>query len=251
MSDPRSLEPGFDADDVLAMDWALGALDPAAQSAADARRQADRAFAARCDDWSSRLAPMADDLEPVPPSADLWQRIDAGIGGETARPIAPAAAPASSGWWGSLALWRGATAAFGALALALLATRPGPAALPPAAPQPAPAASALATVLAAEGGAPLVTVSLDPASRTAILAPVSDQDLKGRVPELWLIPADGMPRSLGLIDLGGTQRITVPATLLELVSEGAVLAVSLEPVGGSPTGAPTGPVVATGKLSSI
>jgi anti-sigma-K factor RskA len=31
----------------------------------------------------------------------------------------------------------------------------------------------------------------------------------------------------------------------------AVLAVSLEPPGGSPTGAPTGPVIATGKLTNL
>jgi anti-sigma-K factor RskA len=71
------------------------------------------------------------------------------------------------------------------------------------------------------------------------------------VPELWLIPADGVPRSLGVIGLGGTQRVTLAPTLLELVADGAVLAVSLEPVGGSPTGAPTGPVIATGRLTAI
>lgn len=256
MSDPRAMETGYDADDVLAMDWALGALEGPARASAEARRQADPAFAALCQDWAERLAPMSDALAPVAPSAELWSRIDAAIGAEATVPVvvpAPAAAVAQtqSSWWGNLALWRGMTAAFGALAIGLLATRPDPVPAPPATPPAAPATAQLATVLAAEGGAPLVTIALDPDSKSAILAPVSDQDLEGRVPELWLIPADGTPRSLGVIDLGGTQRIAVPPTLLELVAEGAILAVSLEPVGGSPTGAPTGPVVATGKLSSI
>jgi anti-sigma-K factor RskA len=45
--------------------------------------------------------------------------------------------------------------------------------------------------------------------------------------------------------------IKVPKDLLRAVSNEAVLAVSLEPLGGSPTGQPTGPVIANGKLASL
>jgi anti-sigma-K factor RskA len=38
---------------------------------------------------------------------------------------------------------------------------------------------------------------------------------------------------------------------LARVSDEAVLAVSLEPEGGSPTGQPTGPVIANGKLAQL
>jgi anti-sigma-K factor RskA len=43
----------------------------------------------------------------------------------------------------------------------------------------------------------------------------------------------------------------VPKDLLSEVSKEAVLAVSLEPPGGSPTGQPTGPVIANGKLAAL
>lgn len=241
------LPPGMTPDDALALDWALGALDARAHADAEARRMADPAFARLCDEWAGQLAPLADEVLPVEPSAALWQRIEAELA--DAPVAAPVQAQRTSGWWNNLALWRGATVAFASLAGAVLISRPAPPA--PPAPVVVEPGALLAATLASDAGAPLVTAALDRDRRAVVLAPVSTQDLAGRVPELWLIPADGTPRSLGLITLGGTQKIAVSPTMLQLVAEGAVLAVSLEPAGGSPTGLPTGPVVATGKLASI
>ena len=69
--------------------------------------------------------------------------------------------------------------------------------------------------------------------------------------ELWLIPPGDKPHSLGLIDPSRPVRINVPKSLLPQVNSNAVLAVSLEPPGGSPIGQPTGPVIANGKLASL
>ena len=69
--------------------------------------------------------------------------------------------------------------------------------------------------------------------------------------ELWLIPPGDKPHSLGLIDPTKPVRISVPETLLPKVNSDAVFAVSVEPPGGSPTGQPTGPVIANGKLASL
>jgi len=67
-----------------------------------------------------------------------------------------------------------------------------------------------------------------------------------RALELWAVPASGAPRSLGLIS-------ATSATVLRrgrLLDGAAALAVSLEPTGGSPTGAPTGPILFVGKLNT-
>jgi anti-sigma-K factor RskA len=69
--------------------------------------------------------------------------------------------------------------------------------------------------------------------------------------ELWLIPPGDRPHSLGLIEPGRPVRLTVPPALVARATTDAVLAVSVEPPGGSPTGQPTGPVIASGKLISL
>jgi len=72
-----------------------------------------------------------------------------------------------------------------------------------------------------------------------------------RAIELWLILPDQRPRSLGLIQPGQPIRLTIPPDLAGRLTPDAALAVSLEPPGGSPTGQPTGPVIASGKLTSL
>jgi len=70
------------------------------------------------------------------------------------------------------------------------------------------------------------------------------------VPELWVIEGKNPPRSLGVIDIAVGRSQTIPRDRLAGLKPGAILAISIEPTGGSPTGAPTGPVIATGKLSA-
>jgi anti-sigma-K factor RskA len=69
--------------------------------------------------------------------------------------------------------------------------------------------------------------------------------------ELWLIPAGDKPHSLGLIEPGRPVRLDVPRDLAARITTDAALAVSMEPPGGSPTGQPTGPVIASGKLTRL
>ena len=70
------------------------------------------------------------------------------------------------------------------------------------------------------------------------------------MPELWLLPADRPPVSLGLLEPAGDNRRPLTPEVERMLQAGAMLAVSLEPPGGSPTGQPTGPVVSTGKLAT-
>ena len=71
----------------------------------------------------------------------------------------------------------------------------------------------------------------------------------GKSYELWLVSDKyPEPRSLGLI---GAAAYTVRQSDTEydpVIINRATYAVSLEPEGGSPTGAPTGPVLYSGKL---
>jgi anti-sigma-K factor RskA len=73
----------------------------------------------------------------------------------------------------------------------------------------------------------------------------------GRSLELWAIPADGKPVSLGLLPAHGKGRIILSESQQKLLSAPVTLAVSLEPEGGSPTGQPTGPVLYQGALAGL
>jgi anti-sigma-K factor RskA len=73
----------------------------------------------------------------------------------------------------------------------------------------------------------------------------------GRSLELWAIPADGKPISLGVIPAGGKGKVELNEAQKALIGKPIALAVSLEPKGGSPTGQPTGPVLYQGALAAL
>ncbi len=240
--------PEMTGDAALAMELALGVLAREERRAAQLRMAREPAFRAEVERWQALLAPLDGDTAPVAPPAGLWAAIEA----ETAPALAPAAAalPAKQSIWESLAFWRGMALAGPALAAgALVLLMPAPA--PLVAPQVAVAAppSLLAARLAAEDGTPLLAATYDPLRGTVVLTAAATRDDADLVPQLWVIEGSEKPRSLGVITLGQPVALGVSGALG--VRPGAILAVSLEPLGGSPTGQPTGPVVATGVLSPV
>jgi anti-sigma-K factor RskA len=80
------------------------------------------------------------------------------------------------------------------------------------------------------------------------MAPGADP---AHVHQLWLIPADGKPRSLGMVEPGKSKAMPMPQAMAPMFAEGAALAVSVEPPGGSTQEGPSGPVAAIGKLARI
>ena len=239
-----SLRDHHGDDSFLAAEYALGLLDARDRREAERRVAADPGFADEVAFWQARLTPLIETVAPVEPPASLWDRIDAALGAETTSQAKPPVAPKASGLWESLAFWRGL--AFGSLGLAA-ASLVGLAVLLPRPMQNPP----LVAALAPSGGPPAFVAAYDPARRTVIVIPASLAGADRRVPELWLIPPGGSPRSLGLLDPARPVTLSLPEELRAEASPQAVLAVSLEPPGGSPTGQPTGPVIAQGRLTSL
>lgn len=95
---------------------------------------------------------------------------------------------------------------------------------------------------------PAFLLTVDTQQRKLYIRRVSATPETGKSYELWLIAGrNAAPRSLGVV--GGdefTQR-PWPANFDTDALRGATYAISLEPAGGSKTGAPTGPVLYTGK----
>ncbi len=229
-------------DEALAMDFALGALGGDALRAAELRLRRDPAFAAAVAGWQADLGPLVAAVAPVVPPAATWAAIEREL---FRAPVAPRAVPTASralSWWRGLAL---ATSAVAAVALVLLIDRPTPAPTAPSA--------LLAASLASPdaGKATLITATYDASRGAVILTPAAKDASRGRTPQLWVIVGSAKPQSLGLIDVRSPQAHVIPVALRSQLTQGATLAISLEPAGGSPTGQPTGPVVAAGTLSVI
>ena len=240
--------------DALAAEYVCGALRGGARRRFEALLPAHVALRGAVRAWQDRLMPLTAAIAPVEPSAQVWKNIEARLYGGTSPASAAAGATAGGtnsaaaivGWWRQLAFWRGLSAFAGvaALALGVMLASPGPV-QPPiivvlSAAAPAPGAAA-GSVLPASF---VASISAD--GRAMVTRPLVNVSLQAdRALELWSLPASGAPRSLGLIS---SDKATVVQRGKVLAGTTA-LAVSLEPAGGSPTGAPTGPVLYVGKLT--
>jgi anti-sigma-K factor RskA len=112
-----------------------------------------------------------------------------------------------------------------------------------------PPSARLTAVLKQEPTAPAFLLTVDPQNKSFTVRTVSATPESGRSYQLWLISnKDAGPRSLGLV--GGEEFTTrpLPSGFDIATLRTADYAVSLEPAGGSPTGAPTGPILFTGKM---
>lgn len=237
-------------DEQLAMDVALGALGRDARRAAETRMRSDPAFRALVDAWHADLAPLDTLNPPQVPPAGIWDSIAAEIAADIA-PQRPAAAPVAvkPSLWNSLALWRGLALA-GTAAAAIAFTLVGPAPSPPATVAAAPP-QILVAALAGADGKPLLSAAYDPLRGAVVITPATQRQDTDRDAELWVIEGDQKPRSLGVIDIKGPNAHAISTRQLKGLTAGATLAISIEPLGGSATGQPTGPIVATGKLSAV
>jgi len=220
MSDDSTLSPDDrDPDEVLAGEYVLGLLDGPEWRAARDRALVDAGFAARVQAWEARFAPLnAEFPETAPP--DLLDRIEA--------QIFPQPKPRRFGWGWGLATGT-------VLALALLAAF---AVLTPQAPR----LPGLQAELVDESGALVLQISYDRSATRLSVATTGPEPGAGQDYELWVIDDSGVPRSLGLLAGAATEIITN-------LEPGQVLAVSLEPAGGSPEPVPTGPVLAAAALT--
>lgn len=223
---------GLPEDEMLAAELALGVLSGAERAAALARVAREPSFARRVKAWEMRLAPWAGEIDEVAPPPHVWNAIASALPAE----------PQHISLWQSLWFWRGLTFATGTLAAACIGALIY---LGTLSSQPPLVASIDG------GGRHHFVATLDTRRATIAVSPAAFATDATRVPELWLIPPDGKPRSVGLLRADQTVTLTLPADLAVLAKSNATLAVSLEPPGGSPTGQPTGPVIGAGKLTNL
>lgn len=206
-----------DDDEALAAEYVLGTLDFAERLSVEARIKADPGFARLVQAWENRLSGLNDAYAPVE-VRNLLPQIEARL--------FPAPPKRRFGVWLAGALAAGALAVLALVALPILS--------PPAGP-----------VVAVLGEDSLRFEARFRDGTLEVTRIAGSPAPAGQVQELWIIAPDAAPVSLGLLQEAA---LSVPYPTLP---QGWTLAVSLEPAGGSPSGAPTGPVLAAGVVGNI
>lgn len=232
-------------DEQLAAEYVVGVLTSEERAQAERRMAAEPGFAAEVAAWQERLTPLLAEIEPETPPRVVWMRVAAQLGvSATGRP---------SGVWNSVAVWRGVAAvasiAAAVAVAALVLTPPRVVTVPGQAAAGAPVLTSIA-LLKEEAGPTSFVVTLDKAHDRLIVATVAGQAQADRSFELWVLPEGQAPVSLGVLN-GREALVLDTAKLLGPDGETASLAITLEPLGGSPSGDPTGPVVASGALTPV
>uniref|UniRef100_A0A7C1SGN0 Regulator of SigK n=1 Tax=Agrobacterium albertimagni TaxID=147266 RepID=A0A7C1SGN0_9HYPH len=236
MSTPDQSKGDRSRDEVLAGEYVLGVLGGSERRQVEARLRHDRQFAAMVKRWEENLTQFNDDYAEATPPDQLLAKIED-------RLFASAATGAVSkgNLWNSLLLWRGLSfASIAALGLVVgldyaERIRPKPQAM-------------LTAELAGENEAIALHARYDGSSGRLSFTPVATGGAEQRSLELWLVEGEQGPISLGVLPQTGQGELDVPENLRARLTQGVVLAVSLEPFGGSPTGQATGPVVALGEV---
>ena len=222
-----------DREDDLAItaEYALGLLTPAEARAFEARLAVDPGFRTDYAAWCEDFARLTDAIPDETPPPAIRDRLMASLFPEEKQSFLRRLGllPAMLG---------GLAAALSVIFTVGLGVLQGP------------SAPLYSAEIASEDGGLVVQAVYDPDAGQLAIARTAGAAPEGRVLELWLIAGDNPPASLGVLPDGAETVVDVPEGLLAGL-EGGVLAISEEPPGGSPTGAPTGQVLATGEVRTL
>ena len=268
--------------DELASDYVLGTLSAARRREVEQRLPVDAALRAAVQAWEERLLPLTALAEPVDPSASLWGRIEGSV--QAAKP-APASAPAKphlaavppdaapssaaapvpatfspirsaprragqvpapASWWENLKLWRGlAGTGFAAAAVmaAVLVSQQG--VLPTgASPQ------FMVVLVAPQQTAPGWVIQANSPKELSLIPLGQDVVPVEKSLQFWTKGDNWSgPVSLGLVKPG--QTIQIPLDKLPPLQPNQLFELTLEPVNGSPTNKPTGPIQFIGRAVKV
>lgn len=241
-------------------EYVLGTLDADERAEFARRRLADPDLNEAVEAWENRLAPLLDDISETPPPPGLYAVIEARLpGGAAAMPAAPtlaitpdqdprrpSAAPLGGGDVVRLrrrvAVWRSiaiaASLAFAVLAGALVYR---PALLGPL----QPADQRFVAVFQDNDVAPRFVMSVDLNTRQVTIRPIAAAPAPDKSYQLWVVSESlgSGPQSLGLLEGAGRPTQKTLNNLTPAALQTALFGISIEPLGGSPTGKPTGTAI--------
>lgn len=219
---------------VIADEYVLGLIEAADAAEIEVQMEWDAELKAAVAASRERFLPLDTGVLPAAATEALWQRIEAALpvqDGPTAmRPIANANDKRANGW--RMAAISAIAATFVlAIGLAYSLTRT--------------VEPLVVAVLINEAGEVQAVVE-DFGNEQATIRMLADFNVpRDKTIQVWTLPSRDMgPVSLGLIDGIRSARLDSPA--LPRPGNGQLYEITLEQAGGSPTGRPTGPILAKG-----
>ena len=228
--------------DILSAEYVLGSLKGAARIRFEQLIKQRTDWAKALNWWQTHLHLLAETVPAVKPRKQVWQQIEKRLWNKTT--------PSNASNWLRILSWRNTALLSTSLAFVfatfLALQAPNKASISE------PTAVAMLANDKAQAGW-LLSLANNTSGNAEIRANslASLQTKNQNAYELWLLPTDkSKPISLGLLPQKGNKVLIVPANLVAMLAESG-LAVSLEPIGGSPTGQPTGAVLYQGKLVKV
>ncbi|WP_284124540.1 anti-sigma factor [Parerythrobacter aestuarii] len=230
--------------DHLAAEYALGLLEGEELLRARGMEARDADFAATVAKWQAHFAPLLDEVPAQEPRTDLWQSIEAELdrSSETGGNVVA--------FENRLRRWKWATGLSSAVAACLLLMLTFfPYQTPtPVAPEAGPPLAA--SIPVGETGLRLEVTYLD--DRHELLVSAAGLTADGvHDHELWVVPEEGAPQSLGVVAPGKVRKTSLDDALAAQLRDGAELVLTREPLGGAPKDGEAGPVVAQGTFTAL
>lgn len=220
-------------DDVQAAEYAMHLLPSAERHAFEGRLAAEPQLRALVAQWNERLAPMSDDIPDVAPPPHVKTAMQKRLFAQNQSE--------RTSFWNRLVVWRGLAFASMAAVLALLAV---------GLLQPPATGPVMVAEVAAADDSVRVWARYDSRQGVLEVSRVAGGPAAGRSLELWLVAGMDAPVSLGVMPTDARGRMVI-APELRAKMNNAVLAISDEPLGGSPTGKRTGALLAVGQINSV
>lgn len=224
----------------LAAEYVLGTLKGGARRRLESWFGNDAALRRAIAEWQNRLCPLAELVPAVQPSKQVWHAIISRIEARDG-----VRATVQQSWRDSVQFWRGlgmASTFVAALLVAVMLLRqPTVEVAPP---------TYVAMLTNEQAQAAMVIIG-DPKMRQLTVKVVMPQNIASdRSLELWSLPKDGLPRSLGLVATNGEVTLALPDNISPQTV--GTLAISLEPKGGSGNpNAASGPILYKGDWIQI
>ena len=221
----------LEAAQALAAAYVVGTLRGPARRRFERMAKEDDVIAALVREWENGLTPLAERVPAVDPPARVWREIESRLAPRPS-PLAPAS------FWRAFGLIAGGLASVLLVFFAWIST--GPRGDP-----------VFVAVLTAQDSGPRAVVSMHEPDTLRVRIVKPWKGVEGKSLELWVLPTEGAPRSLGLVSNASTDTLIRLRTSDARMQGANALAVSLEPAGGSPTSQPTGPVLCSGAIAPV